>query len=70
MKMTIEATDQITHLEGVPARVWKGTTEKGVACLVFVHRIAVDRGADASELERALKEQLPPGRVVDLRKVL
>jgi hypothetical protein len=70
MKMTIEATDQITDLAGVSCRVWKGTTQDGVGCLVFVHRIAVDRGADASEFDRALMEQLPPGRVVDLRQVL
>jgi len=70
MRMQIEATDQITHLDGVPCRVWKGTTEGGVECLVFVHRVAVREDADSAEFDRELQSQLPPGRVVDLRHVL
>lgn len=70
MKLMIEATDQLTEIDGVPARVWNGTTEGGVECKVFVHRIAVHESADASQFERELKEQMPPGRHVDLRMVL
>lgn len=70
MKLTIESTDQITTLDGVPARVWKGVTEAGVECVVFVHRIAVHRAADNDQFARELKEQLPPGRHVPLSVVL
>lgn len=70
MKIVIESTDQLTHIEGVPVRVWKGTTEGGVECIVLVHRLAVERAKDTSEFERELHEQMPPGRVVDLRRVL
>jgi len=70
MKITIESTDQLTHLDGVPVRVWEGTTEGGTPCKVFVHRIAVDQDEDQVAFEAELQEQLPPGRVVDLRQVL
>lgn len=70
MKITITSTDQLTTMEGVPVRVWEGITESGIACKVFVHRLAVGIDKTADEFERELREQLPPGRVIDLRKVL
>ncbi|MCC7423793.1 MAG: hypothetical protein IT428_26305 [Planctomycetaceae bacterium] len=70
MRMQIESTDQLTHMDGVPVRVWKGTSEDGTPCVVFVHRIAVSNQVDQAQFERELAEQLPPGRVVDLRHVL
>jgi hypothetical protein len=70
MKITITATDQITKIDGVLVRVWDGITEGGVACKVLVHRLVVAPGANAAEFERALQEELPPGRVIDLRYVL
>lgn len=39
MKLTIEATDVLTEMDGVPVRVWNGTTENGTPCEVYVHRI-------------------------------
>lgn len=69
MKITIESTDSITHLDGVPVRVWNGITEQGVPCKVFVHRLAVHQDEDLAAFERELQEQLPPGRVIDLRHV-
>lgn len=70
MNITITSTDQLTHMDGVPVRVWNGVTEKGVRCKVFVHRIAVHESADAEQFDRELKEELPPGRVIPLRNVL
>lgn len=70
MKLTIESTDHLTYLGGVPVRVWKGRTEGGVECLVFVHRLAVDRAADTAEFDRELREQLPPPVVIDVRHIL
>lgn len=66
MQIQIEATDELTHFDGVPVRVWKGTTASGVECKVFVHRIAVARSADTSQFEKELQEQLPPGRHIPL----
>lgn len=70
MHLQIESTDQITDLDGVPARVWQGVTANGIPCLVFVHRVAVQRDQDATDFERELGEQLPPGRVVPLSAVI
>ena len=58
MKLTIEATERIVQLNGVPARIWKGTTESGVEVHCFVARIAVpeEAGSDAhAEFERELR---------------
>lgn len=70
MHLQIESTDQITHMDGVPVRVWQGTTANGVPCLVFVHRIAVHRDQDTADFDRELAEQLPPGRVVPFSAVI
>lgn len=70
MKLTIESTDQITQLDGVPVRVWQGRTEAGVPCIMFVHRIAVANSVDQSQFDKELAEQLPPGRSVPLTHVL
>ena len=70
LQLTIEATEKLTNLDGVPVRIWKGRTPRGIEVLVFVHRIAVHESSDATELERELKAQLPPGQVFDLRHVL
>jgi hypothetical protein len=72
MKITITSTDQITRLDDVEVRVWEGTTEDGVACKVFVHRLAVlvRADADVERFERELAEKLPPGRSVPLSMIL
>ena len=70
MKITIEATDQLTEMDGVPVRVWNGTTEGGVQCFVFVHRLAVHMDEDSGEFDRELKEQMPPGRAIPLSAIL
>ena len=61
MKILMTATPLITTLDGIPVRVWEGVTERGVSCLVFVHRVALESGADREQFERELCEQTPPG---------
>lgn len=70
MKITIEATDQLTHIDGVPVRLWEGISESGIPCKVFIHRIAVHKSENADQFERELDEHFAPGRVVDLRQIL
>jgi len=70
MKLQIEATQHITKIGGVECRLWEGVTEGGVACKVFVHRVAVHNDLDLSQFERELLEKLPPGRAIDLRHIL
>ena len=60
MKLQIESTDMTTHINGVYVRLWKGTTEKGVPCKVFVYRIAADEDDDVSEFVAEWKIEMPP----------
>ena len=70
MRIQIEATDVITTIDGVPCRLWRGFTEKGVECKVFIHRIAVHKDADASQFEAELQEMPQPPRHVPLSMIL
>jgi hypothetical protein len=63
MKLTIRATRVTTRIDGVQVRMWEGTTESGVRCKVFVHRVVARDGQEA-EFERELIEQLPPAESV------
>lgn len=70
MKVTLESTTKIVELATasgiVPARIWEGQTEKGVACHAYVTRIAVHKKEDASQFEKELLEQhQPPSSLVD-----
>ena len=42
MKVTINSTSKIVHLNGLPARVWEGETESGIKVHCYVTRIAID----------------------------
>lgn len=70
MKITIESTDSITRIDGVPVRLWEGRTEAGTLCRVFVHRIALHESQDADQFDAELTEQLPPGRYIPLSMIL
>lgn len=64
MKITIENTDKILHLQGptggeVPARVWEGETESGIKVICFVTRLLVKEGQPEEiyqQFERELRE--------------
>lgn len=65
VKLTIESTEIIREIDGVPVRVWEGVTDQGGVCYVLVHRIAVP-SVDAlltnqadSELEAMLQPRTP-----------
>ncbi len=59
MKLTIESTGLTPVVNGVPVRLWKGTTEQGKPCVVMVHMIAGDREAQ-EELDAALDHVRAP----------
>ena len=63
MKLTLENTDKLVTLvvngHDVPARIWQGTTESGIAVHCFITRVAVAEGqADSvyTEFARDLNE--------------
>jgi hypothetical protein len=74
MKVTLQSTSRIVQVNGLPGRVWEGTTEGGVRCFAVITRIAAHKDADLIEFERALLEQQPPSdealQVFPLRMVL
>lgn len=60
MKITVESTSRIVTVNGVDARIWEGYTESGIPVYCCITRIAVPKGADASQFERELEECRPP----------
>lgn len=59
MKATLNPTEKIVELDGVPARVWEGETESGIKVHAFITRIAVSKDEDASQFEEELEEHDP-----------
>jgi len=41
MKITLESTNQIVYVNGVPARVWKGQSDKAINIIAFIAQIGV-----------------------------
>lgn len=72
MKLTIESTPQLTEIDGVPVRHWEGTSEEGVKCHVFIHRIAVGNEKPCEQFETELREMGQPqaSRSVPLHLIL
>lgn len=77
MKVELRSTSKVVQLvidgRSVPARIWEGKTEGGVACHAYITRIAVDRQDDVAEFERDLREHAPPSPAVEsipLRMIL
>lgn len=64
MKLTIESTTKMVTLDGVPARIWEGHSEDGVAVQVFVTGIQADASADLSRFARELEEHRAPSAEV------
>jgi hypothetical protein len=69
MKILIESTSKLVTLTtpdgSVPARIWEGMTDTGIAVHAFVTRIAVNRTDDASQFEAELLETRSPSPLVD-----
>lgn len=65
MKATLESTTAVVTMkdtDGRPfrARVWQGTTEKGVPFTAYVGIVQVRADADGAEFERDLQEHAVP----------
>lgn len=73
MKITIESTTKIVQLNGVPARIWEGRTEHGIAVHCYVTRIAAPENADLLQFEQELQEHAAPSaaiQAIPLRLIL
>lgn len=69
MKITIESTDTITYYNGNRVRVWKGVTERGIECGLFIAGLAVHESKDASQFEAELQETRGPDELRTPRQV-
>ena len=56
MKLIIEATGTIERVNGVPARIWKGSTDTGIEVTCWIPIVQVRKDADQSQFERELRE--------------
>jgi hypothetical protein len=69
VKLSIESTSKIVQLDnGLPARVWEGKTESGIAVHCFITRVAVAEGQEPGvyeEFERELRECRKASPVVE-----
>jgi hypothetical protein len=66
MKVTIWNTTKIVELNGVPARIWEGTTDSGIPVHFYVTRVAVDRDEDTSRFERLQATRAPSPAVAGI----
>jgi hypothetical protein len=60
MKITVESTTKTVTVNGVPARIWEGHTDSGIAVFCYITRIAVHLDDDRSQFEAELQEHRPP----------
>lgn len=58
MRITMERTEDILELDGVPVRRWQGTLESGAPVHVYVHRLASSAPQAQLELEAAGHHEL------------
>lgn len=74
MKITIESTSKTVQVNGVPARIWEGQTDSGIAVHCYITRIAAPLvGADLHQFETELQSHAAPSaaiQAIPLRLVL
>jgi hypothetical protein len=49
MKVTLESTSEFARVDGLPVRIWKGTTESGISCIAMITAV----GCEADEPRQA-----------------
>lgn len=64
MQVTLYSTTKIVDVNGVPARVWEGTSAKGVPVYAYITRIAAPVGLDHEEFIKDLQDCAAPSAVV------
>ena len=66
MILIIERTGEVLELDGLPVRVWKGTTPDGNPCDVYVLAIAADDERAQRELAAVLVGRPRPAETLPL----
>lgn len=75
MKLTLEPTDRIQTVDGVPHRIWQGTTDQGTPVLAYVRAVSAQTHDEAAlaVFDRELQALPAPRRELvsfDMRFVL
>lgn len=73
MRITLESTTKMVEVNGVPARIWEGTTESGIPIHAYITRVAVETNQNQAEFERELNQHRAPSpavQAISLRLVL
>lgn len=68
MKITIESTTQLAEVNGLPTRIWEGTTETGIPVICLITRVAVSNDetpAVHEQFKQELLECKPPSAAVE-----
>lgn len=61
MRITVESTDRIVTLNGIPARIWEGETDSGIKLHCFITRIGINKNEHRlEEFEQELQETKSP----------
>jgi hypothetical protein len=55
VKITIEQSEQMVVVNGQLGRWWRGVTDRGTRCLVFVALIALEDDGAREEFDAALR---------------
>lgn len=59
MKITIENTSRIVHLDNVTARIWEGKTDSGIPVICYITGIGA-ANAEHEKFRHEFLEQRPP----------
>jgi hypothetical protein len=62
IKLSLEPTDRIVEVNGIPCRIWQGTTDAGVPVHCYITRIAVptNKPDECERFAAELKESAAP----------
>ena len=61
MRITVESTDRIVTLNGIPARIREGETDSGIKLHCFITRIGINKNERRlEEFEQELQETKSP----------
>jgi hypothetical protein len=66
MKINIESTTKVVQLNGVPARIWEGTTDSGMKIHAFITRVAIGEDEDGTQFEKELRECVAPSAALEV----
>lgn len=71
MELKLKPTAQIITVNGQPARVWEGETDKGVHVQAYIRAVRVSVDDAQEDFQRELTEVKvePVGKAIDIRLI-